>query len=149
MLQIRKATREDAGALRELYSCHLTSDPPTQGQELGQWEELLQQFEADDNYHILVGVEEGRAISSVTLVVVRNLTHGLRPYALIENVVTHADYRGRHCATALMERAGEIARGMGCYKIMLMTGSKREETLRFYENCGFNRNDKTAFIRWL
>ena len=42
-----------------------------------------------------------------------------------------------------------LARLAGCYKAMLLTGSKKPETLRFYERCGFNERDKTAFIRWL
>jgi len=32
---------------------------------------------------------------------------------------------------------------------MLLTGSKREATLNFYKNAGYNCNDKTAFIQWL
>ena len=32
---------------------------------------------------------------------------------------------------------------------MLLTGSKRESTLRFYERCGFDRHAKTAFLRRL
>jgi ribosomal protein S18 acetylase RimI-like enzyme len=48
-----------------------------------------------------------------------------------------------------MDRASEIATEHGCYKIMLLTGSKNDRTLKFYENCGFNKNDKTAFIKWL
>lgn len=36
-----------------------------------------------------------------------------------------------------------------CYKIMLLTGSKKKETLNFYGNEGYNSTDKTAFIQWL
>lgn len=35
---------------------------------------------------------------------------------------------------------------MGCYKTMLLTGSKKRATLHFYESCGFMINQKTAFI---
>ena len=81
--------------------------------------------------------------------IVPNLTHGLRPYALIENVVTHADYRGRGLASACLSYAKEIAVRENCYKMMLLTGSREESTLRFYERAGYNRTDKTAFIQWL
>ena len=45
--------------------------------------------------------------------------------------------------------AKEIAQKENCYKVMLLTGSKKESTLNFYERAGYNRNDKTAFIQWI
>jgi hypothetical protein len=42
-----------------------------------------------------------------------------------------------------------ILRRLTGYKIMLMTGSKKESTLSFYEKAGYNRSDKTAFIQWI
>ncbi|WP_353888111.1 hypothetical protein [uncultured Acidovorax sp.] len=33
-----------------------------------------------------------------------------------------------------------------CYKVMLMTGRKDEKTLRFYEQSGFERHGKQAFV---
>jgi len=146
---IRPAAPDDVHALHDLYMRHLTKTPPPEPQDLEAWSALLAELTATPGYRILVAEEDGRAVSSVTLVVIRNLTHNLRPYALIENVVTHADYRGRGFASALMNRACEMARDAGCYKVMLLTGSKSESTLRFYERRGFNKNDKTGFIRWL
>ena len=32
---------------------------------------------------------------------------------------------------------------------MLLTGSKKAETLHFYEQAGYNSSDKTAFIQWI
>jgi N-acetylglutamate synthase-like GNAT family acetyltransferase len=81
--------------------------------------------------------------------VIKNLTHQMRPYGLIENVVTHCDYRKRGYGSAVLDRAVECARENNCYKVMLLTGSKEESTLRFYEQSGFNRNDKTGFVRRL
>jgi GNAT superfamily N-acetyltransferase len=145
MLQIREAQREDAPFLQELYRYHLSACPPKQAEPLAEWERMLERFSQDESYHLLVGTIEGRPVCSVTLIVIPNLTHGRRPYALIENVVTHAAYRGRGYAGALMEHARMLAKQAGCYKLMLLTGSKKPETLRFYERCGFNRQEKTGF----
>lgn len=148
-LFVRRARPSDAEALRDLYHRHLTQVPTEDGEPLERWRRLLQEFLEDERYYLLVGEAENRVVASVTLVVVPNLTHGIRPYALIENVVTHGSYRNRGYASALIGRACEIAAEADCYKVMLMTGSKREETLRFYENCGFDGTAKTAFLKKL
>ena len=72
-----------------------------------------------------------------------------RPYAFVENVVTHTDYRGKGYATACLNYAREMAQNANCYKMMLLTGSKSPKTLAFYQNAGYNSSDKTAFIQWL
>ena len=45
--------------------------------------------------------------------------------------------------------AKQIAQNENCYKMMLLTGSKKESTLEFYRQAGYNSEDKTAFIQWL
>ena len=82
-------------------------------------------------------------------VIIPNLSRGVRPYAFVENVVTHADYRCKGYATECLDYAKQIAISENCYKMMLLTGSKRESTLRFYERAGYNSSDKTAFIQWI
>lgn len=93
---------------------------------------------------IFIGLAGDIAAASVTLVVVPNLTRGGAPYALIENVVTASAFRKRGFAGALIRHAFVAAWAAGCYKVMLLTGSKNPATLRFYENCGF-RQDKTGY----
>lgn len=73
----------------------------------------------------------------------------MESYALIENVVTDESYRNRGLATDCLNYAKEIPMDKKCYKIMLLTGSKKESTLQFYEKAGYNRHDKAAFIQWL
>ena len=145
-LIIRKAAPQDAEALKDLYFLHLTKYPPTEPQDMDLWRRKLADFERDPHYHILIGEVDGVPVSSVTLVIVENLTHNMRPYAIMENVVTHGDHRGKHYARDLILRARDIAKEHGCYKIMLMTGSKKESTLRFYRNCGFDETAKTGFL---
>lgn len=52
-------------------------------------------------------------------------------------------------ASECLNFAKEIAQKENCYKIMLLTGSKDEKNLCFYNNAGFNSTDKTAFIQWI
>ena len=103
----------------------------------------------EKNHHIFVNEVDGKIVSSCVCVIVPNLTRNVRPYAWIENVVTHESFRGRGYASQCLEYAKTVAEQSGCYKIMLITGSKRAETLHFYEQAGYNSRDKTAFIRWL
>jgi Acetyltransferase (GNAT) family. len=109
------------------------------------WERIM----ADRNHHVLVAETDGRIVASCVVVIVPNLTHGAHPYALVENVVTDGAYRRRGWATRCLDYAKQLALRAGCYKITLLTGTKEEGTLRFYERAGYNRRDKTAFIQWL
>ncbi|MBR3267971.1 MAG: GNAT family N-acetyltransferase [Oscillospiraceae bacterium] len=103
----------------------------------------------DPNHHIIVADADGKIVSSCVCVIIPNLTHGQRPYALVENVVTDEAYRKKGFASACLQFAREIALRENCYKMMLLTGSKNPATLRFYEQAGYNQHDKTAFIQWL
>ena len=143
---IREAIEADLDGLLSLYT-HLHDNPiPDKTEELlDLWRRILR----DEQHHIIVAEEDGRIVSSCVCVIILNLTRRQRPYAVIENVITDPAYRGRGLATACLNYAREIARRENCYKMMLMTGSKDEQTLRFYERAGYNRKDKTAFVQWL
>lgn len=144
--EIREATDEDLFQVLQLY-CHLheTDIPKENAGLLESWKQIRE----DPNHHLLVYEVAGKLVSSCVCVVIPNLTRGVRPYALVENVVTHRNYRGRGYASACLAMAKEISEQAGCYKIMLLTGAKEEEILAFYQNAGYNSSDKTAFIQWL
>jgi len=144
MNEIRKAAPTDASAMIELYS-HFQSTPVQEAhQDIVLWQEKLAKFQSDNKYHILVFDKSGKAVSTVTLIIIENLTHNLTPYALIENVVTLPKHRQEGCASALLQHAIKLAKDKGCFKVMLMTGSNKESTLNFYRKNGFIQ-DKTAF----
>ena len=143
---IREAKREDLDALLELYLfLHEDSIPEKNNHLEETWEQII----GDPNHHLIVCEEEGKIVSSCVCVIIPNLTRNVRPYAFVENVVTHADYRGKGYATECLDFAKKIAEQENCYKMMLLTGSKSPETLRFYEKAGYNSSDKTAFIQWI
>ena len=146
MLAIKEITESDLNGLLGLYT-QLHDNPIPQIDE--KINKILADILNDKNHHILIGCIENRIVSSCVLVTIPNLTHSQRPYAIIENVITDENYRNKGYATEILNFARQIAINEDCYKIMLMTGSKKESTLKFYEKCGYNKDDKTAFIQWL
>ena len=87
-------------------------------------------------------------IASCSLSVIPNLTRNACPFAVIENVITKASYRKQGIGTGLLQYAFQLAKARNCYKVMLMTGKTDVATLDFYEKAGFERNKKTAFVRY-
>lgn len=146
---IRKAKSTDAQDLKTLYFDFLTRFPPKEEQDMNQWSRLLAKFEQDENMYLLVAEENGKVVSSVQMAIVETLTHNVRPYAVIENVVTHGEYRNQGYASALLERASEIAREKRCYKLFLETGSNKESTLNFYRKNGFVIDEKHSCLKRL
>lgn len=143
---VRRIYESELNELLELYlDLHEDCVPDSDAHLMDTWKAICD----DKNHHIIVNEIDGKIVSSLVCVIVPNLTRGVRPYALIENVVTNEAFRGRGYATECLNYATKIAEDNNCYKIMLLTGSKKEETLRFYESAGFNSSDKTAFIKWL
>lgn len=143
---VREAEKGELKELLELYlDLHEDSVPPIDDRALGVWQKIMD----DDDHHIIVNIQGGRIVSSCVCVIIPNLTRGIRPYAFIENVVTHKDHRGNGFASECLDFARDIAKRENCYKMMLLTGSKSESTLNFYKRAGYNCTDKTAFIMWL
>lgn len=127
-----------------LYRQLHPKDPKLDGNILSQlWSEIIE----DPNLFYVVAGREDFLVSSCTLAIIKNLTRGARPYGIIENVITREDFRNQGFGNKVLEKAVEIAKEKNCYKVMLMTGSKKEETLRFYENAGFLKDVKTGFIK--
>ena len=143
---IREAKEGDLLPLLQLYLHLHEKQVPQQDERLmAVWRGILR----DENHHLIVCEEDGKIVSSCVCVVILNLTRNARPYALIENVVTHPDYRKHGLASACLDFAKQIAQRENCYKIVLLTGAKDDATLDFYRRAGYNSSDKTAFIQWL
>ena len=143
---VREAIKEDLYELLSLYLFLHEKDIPKDTEHLeNTWNTIIE----DVNHHIIVNEINGKILSSCVCVIIPNLTRNIRPYAFIENVVTNEEYRGKGYATECLNYAKEVAIKNNCYKMMLLTGTKNENTLDFYKNAGYNSKDKTAFIQWL
>ena len=143
---VREAVKKDLDELLNLYLfLHEKNIPENSDYLENTWKTIIE----DVNHHIVVKEINGKIVSSCVCVIVPNLTRNIRPYALIENVVTNEGYRGKGYATECLNYAKEIAIKNNCYKMMLLTGTKNENTLAFYKSAGYNSDDKIAFIQWL
>jgi len=141
---IRPAVASDLRGMLLLLRHLNPADPETEPTAAAEvWRRMLATHGMTVFLAELPGVDH--PVATCTLLVAPNLTRGARPQALIENVVTHADYRRQGLGRAILDAAVNAAWQAGCYRVTLTTGSKREETLRFYERAGFKRNTKTAF----
>ena len=146
---IRQAKPEDAQDLKTLYFEFLTQFPPKEEQDMDRWADVISRFEKSEDRFLLVAEEDGKAVSTVQVAIIEGLTHNVRPFAVIENVVTHGDYQNRGFASALLDKATERAKEFNCYKVFLETGSNKESTLNFYKKNGFVIDAKHSCLKRL
>ncbi|GAA2142114.1 GNAT family N-acetyltransferase [Glycomyces algeriensis] len=90
--------------------------------------------------------DRGTVVASAYLNVIPNLTRSAAPYAVIENVIVDQAFRGSGFGKRLMASTLQAAWNAGCYKAMLMTGSRDPATHGFYRACGFAGDAKTAYL---
>ena len=140
--EVRFIKFDELHLLLELYK-HLNPEDKYNLEDINKvWQKIFE----DPNLYYFVVEKDNLLVSSCTMAIIKNLTHEGRPYALIENVVTHKDYRKRGYAGVVLKRAIKLAKEKGCYKVMLMTGRKEKSTLDFYERVGFKKDIKIGFI---
>jgi GNAT superfamily N-acetyltransferase len=107
---------------------------------------VFEQIVATPGLRIFVLEVDGVVVATTYLNVIPNLTRSASPYAVIENVVVDEARRGQGLGKQVMAGTLAAAWDAGCYKAMLMTGSRRPSTLAFYQACGFSPDAKSAFL---
>ena len=142
---IRHISKDELDDLLALHT-HLFSVPdqplPSRTEVERLWDDMMN----SPLLHYFVVEFQGRVVSSCTLAIIPNLTRGARPYGLIENVVTHTDFRGKGIAKALLKHALDFAWEAKCYKVMLLSGAHRQAAHKLYESVGFNKDEKVGYI---
>ncbi len=134
MAIVRPATEPDMPRILELYNeltgeqHHLTSD---------ETQPVFAQITTMPGHELLVAEEDGEVVGTMVLLMVPNLSHGARPWAIVENLIVDGRYRRRHIGRLLMEYAIARAREAGCYKVQLLSNKKRREAHQFYQDLGF------------
>ncbi len=137
---IRQSTRDDREELVSLLRClHPDDEPFPTGDEGDRvWDGII----GSEYCHPVVAAIDGKLVSTCYLAISPNLTRGGRPFAQIQNVVTHPDFRRRGYATAVLKRAIDIAWENKCYKIFLLPCREGYDSL--YVKLGFETT-RTGF----
>jgi GNAT superfamily N-acetyltransferase len=141
---VRKIRKNELSDLLELYK-HLHPDDLAFPQDFDlakHWKSILE----NQCLHYFIAEYDGKIVSSCALAVIPNLTRGAKPYGVIENVVTHENYRRKGFARAVVKRALNYAWENNCYKVMLLSGKKRKEAHGLYERLGFSKESKIGYV---
>lgn len=141
-MNIREANISDLDGLISLYNQLVTYQKLVNNHS---FKETFNNIINFPNYYIIIAEENRKIIATCSIIILPNLTHHQRPYAIIENVVTDEKFRHMGYATALLNYAKEISIDNHCHKILVQTRSKEHETLNFYINNGFDKNETTGF----
>lgn len=139
----REAVAGDFAAVMGLYRQLHPGDPERRD---GRDAEVFAEIVRSPGLRLFVLEVEGEIVATTYLNVIPNLTRAAAPYAVIENVVVDAARRGTGLGKEIMADTLQAAWDAGCYKVMLMTGSRTPATHWFYKRCGFSGDQKTAYI---
>ncbi|GIF62889.1 acetyltransferase [Asanoa ishikariensis] len=137
----RVAREGDLEAILGLYRQLHPADPLPAGAA-----ETFRRILATPGLDLFVLEVSGVVVATTYLNVIPNLTRGAAPYAVVENVVVDASVRGTGLGRQIMAGTLQAAWDAGCYKVMLMTGSRTPATHAFYRACGFDPDAKTAYV---
>lgn len=140
---IREAVPEDFQAIVRLYRQLHPSDPILEdGAARRAFDTILQ----TEGLHLLVLEVQGAVAATTYVNIIPNLTRSASPYAVIENVVVDETLRDTGLGKQIMAASLQKAWDAGCYKAMLLTGSRTPSTHAFYRACGFSGDAKTAYL---
>ena len=137
-------TRKDCYGLLKLYGfLHELDDLPDSVLLRESWDCIL---EYNDFFTYFVADSGGLLVASCGVSIIPNLTRGARPFAVIENVVVHPDYRRKGLGKAAVSAAVDFAREKNCHKVVLLSNVKRKEAHIFYRELGFSCDETKGFI---
>lgn len=131
---VRRLQREDLPSLAALLS-QLSTVGDVSDQALEEFWQVVQNNER----HVIAVVSSasGEVYGAATLLVEPKLLHGASSVGHIEDVVVDDRVRGYGLGRLVVQHLVEVARGSGCYKVILDCETKN---IPFYERCGLEEH---------
>ena len=130
---IRPARRSDGEALIRL----LTQLHPAYPPDPERAEEVIDAASREPHRTLMVATIDDEVVGTADLVIVSHLTHGGRPWAIVENVVVDEGRRQQGIGRALVDEIGAITEAAGCYMVQLLSLNHRHEAHAFYASLGY------------
>ncbi len=130
-----EVTDDVVSAFARLIPQLSSSNPPPSA-------EVLRTIVGSEASHLLLAVEDGAILGSLTLVVFPIPT-GLR--AWIEDVVVDGEARGKGVGAALNTSAIDLARSLGATTVDLTSRPSREAANRLYQRLGFHARETNVY----
>jgi GNAT superfamily N-acetyltransferase len=133
---IRPAVASDLDRLLSLYQqlAGPGAEPADKQPAIRRFEDIARQ----PHRSVLVGEWHDEVLGTADLLVVPNLTHGGKPWAIVEHVIVDQTVRRCGIGRALMNEIFRRCDEAGCYKIQLLSRTERHEAHAFYANVGFD-----------
>jgi GNAT superfamily N-acetyltransferase len=143
MPTVRLALEGDLESLLELFACAEVSEhvqPIERARAI--WAETL----ASDATDVFVAAEGGRVAATCMLITAPNLLRGGRRHGVLENVVSHPDFRRGGYGRAVVEAALRAAWVKDCFHVLMQCGRQDPAVHQFYKDRGFIPGWRTAYV---
>ncbi len=144
---IRDIEESELDELLDLYGHYTAPEnlPPLSGETI---DAVWQAIQANPAIRYVVLETDGRLAAACILTITPSFLRGGTGYGVVEHVVTHADFRRRGFARALVGYILDYAWDQGCTEVMLLSGADLTAAHKMYEGLGFDRHARTGFIRF-
>jgi GNAT superfamily N-acetyltransferase len=142
-LYIRDALESDVDDLIELLLGEKIRDPGFMQANrdnpnfVGDYLDAIRDISATNGNYLLVADLDGRAVAMVQLVTFRHFQHRGGRCAEIESMHVAPSHSDTDLGSQLLEYAASRARDLGCYRMQLTAGTKRQHTHKFFQDHGF------------
>jgi predicted N-acetyltransferase YhbS len=131
---VRKANVADIPRIFELYE-ELTEEVQDISPEMVN--QVFTEIDSSPRQELLVAQDNDLVVGTLFVQITPNLSHGARPWAVLENLVVDSRYRRKGTGRLLIEYAFTRCREAGCYKVQLLSHKNRLGAHQFYRSLGF------------
>ena len=117
----------------------LMDDLTAHAEDVALLKEKIRKTNANENIFLMVAedTDTSRLCGSILGIVHDDYCEACRPFMLIENVVTHHDYRHMGVGRQMFERIEEWGKEWNVSYVILCSGLNREGAHKFYQSIGY------------